>query len=218
MKFLKIIFPLSLLLFVSSCTFSDTNSSISSTTDEKKERIILALWDSLTAGNGVEAEFNYPSQLDFLLHENGYEYTMINAGVSGDTSAQVLDRAPYYVDINPEIVILVVGGNDGLQGLDIEAMKKNILSTIDLFPDAKIVFGGIVIPENLGEYARKFQAAYPEIASQRPNVFFHPSFLGEVAGSTTLNQYDRVHPTADWYTKIVYSLYDFLQDNKIITK
>jgi|GEM_PF-1857509 len=217
MKHLQKIFFLFLLVFLSSC-FSDSSTSKIASESEKKDRIILALGDSLTAGNGVEREFNYPAQLEFLLKENGYEYTIVNAGVSGETSLQVLDRAPMYVDLHPEIVLLVVGGNDGLQTLSIEDMKKNILATIDVFPDGKVVLGGIVIPENLGDYAREFQAAYPEIAQERPKVFFQPSFLGEVAGSATLNQHDRVHPTADGYTKIAVSMFDFLKDNDIITK
>jgi len=217
MKYIQKILSLFFLLFLSSC-FSDSSPSNTLSIDEKKERIILALGDSLTAGNGVEREFNYPNQLEFLLQEEGYTYTIVNAGNSGDTSAQVLDRAPFYVDQNPEIVLLVVGGNDGLQTLDLSQMKKNILSIIDMFPESKIVLGGIVVPENLWEYANQFQKVYPEIAKERPEVFFQPSFLGEVAGSTTLNQYDRVHPTEDWYTKIAFSMFDFLKDNAIITK
>jgi len=213
-------FLICVLLFLTSCTnfLSKSFLPTPSTTQPENPRIILALWDSLTAGNGVEREFNYPNQLEYLLQEDGYNYTVVNAGVSGDTSLQVLDRVPLYVDLNPDIVILVVGGNDGLQTLNIEDMKKNILQIIDSFPDAKMVLGGIEVPENLGSYVEIFQNAYKEIAQARPEVYFQPSFLGEVAGSIELNQSDRVHPTADWYTKIALKMFEFLQKNSLITQ
>lgn len=98
--------------------------------------------------------------------------------MSGDTSDNIASRASLYVDKHPQIVILVVGGNDGLRGLSVENMKQNIVEIIDTFPESVIVLGGMELPLNLGmQYVKDFKNVYKEIASERKNIVFIESFL-----------------------------------------
>lgn len=212
-------------LFLVSCSGSDTQllwttgSTLENITDEiMGTQTILALWDSLTAGYWLEISQSYPSKLEDLLSQNGYNYDVINAGVSGDTSKNLLDRAALYSEKNPDIVILVIGGNDGLRGQSIDTLKTNIQSIIDMYEwEAEIVLAGMEIPANLGLwYARDFKQVYFDIAEENPNVYFHESFLKDVGGVASLNQADRIHPTSEWYDIIVANLYEFLEDEDII--
>ena len=196
-----------------------TGSTLENITEEiMGTQTILALWDSLTAGYGLEISESYPSKLENVLTENGYNYDVINAGVSGDTSKNLLDRAALYSEQNPDIVILAIGWNDGLRGQSVDNLKTNIQSIIDMYEwDSKIVLAGMEIPANLGlSYARNFKQVYFDLADENPDVYFHESFLEDVWGVPSLNQADRIHPTSEWYDIIVANLYEFLEDEDII--
>lgn len=185
----------------------------------QKKEIILALWDSLTAWYWVEEHENYPGQLQKKLDEAWYQYELINAWVSGDTSANVLSRAPLYRDQNPSIVILIVWGNDGLRGLSTLDLQQNILQIIENFPQSKIVLWGMDIPSNLWEpYRNDFKKVYTQIAHQKKEIYFMEFFLEWVAGKMDYNISDMIHPNNQWYKIIVKNLMNFLEKNKIIIK
>lgn len=213
MKYLLLIF--SFFLFACSKVEAPTQEVV----DVTEKQVILALWDSLTAGYWVEENENYPSKLQKKLDEKGYHYEVINAWVSGDTSANVLSRASLYLEKKPNIVILVVGGNDALRWLSTLDLKKNIWAIIDTFPAAKIVLGGMDIPANLGaQYRSDFKKVYTEIAQEKWEISFLPFFLDWVAGNPDLNISDMIHPNGKWYDIIITNLMKFLEENKIITQ
>ena len=208
-------------LFLVWCSQGDEfipQENISETTQMKK---IVALWDSLTAWYWVDIEQNYPSKLQNKLQENGYNYEIINAWISGDTSDWLISRASLYLDQNPEIAILVIGGNDGLRGLSTTNLEENILEIIDMYEEAwvKVVLWGMDIPMNLWlTYRNDFRQVYKDVAEVRDKVEFFEFFLDWVAGKSDLNLPDMIHPNPAWYDIIVGNLYKFLEKNKIITK
>ncbi|MBR9985821.1 MAG: arylesterase [Desulfosarcina sp.] len=174
---------------------------------------IVAVGDSLTAGLGVAEDQAYPAQLARRLQAGGYNYQVINAGVSGETSSGALSRIEWVVSsLRPDIVILETGANDGLRGLDTDLLKTNLdrlVSTLTANKIQVIVAGMLMLP-NLGpEYTRAFSDIYPNIA-EKYGVIFIPFFLEGVAGEAHLNQPDKMHPTADGYTRIVETVYPYV--------
>jgi acyl-CoA thioesterase-1 len=130
---------------------------------------ILAFGDSLTAGFGLEKQDNYPAQLQSILDEAGYSYKVINAGISGDTTAGGVRRIDWNLVDDIDIVILVLGGNDMLRGIDPESVKKNLDSMLNKISKsgAQIVLGGMTALDNLGdEYANEFNKIYPDLAEK----------------------------------------------------
>jgi acyl-CoA thioesterase-1 len=166
---------------------------------------IVAFGDSLTAGFGVPPEDSYPAQLQRKLDEAGYQYRVINAGVSGDTTAGGLRRIDWVLKSRPAIVILVLGANDGLRGLDLKETKANLEQIIRRLRAAgvQVVLAGMKLPPNYGaDYAERFASLYPELARTH-RVSYMPFFLDGVAAKAALNQADGIHPTAAGYRIIV---------------
>jgi acyl-CoA thioesterase I len=162
---------------------------------------IVAFGDSLTAGLGVAAEETYPAQLQRRLDSQGLPYRVINAGVSGDTTAGGLRRVDWVLKSRPDIVILELGANDGLRGLKLQETKANLEKIIQRCRDAsvRVVLAGMKLPPNYGtEYTKSFEAIYPALAKQF-RLPLIPFFLEGVAGSTSLNQADGIHPTSEGY-------------------
>lgn len=192
-----------LLLFVTGCSEESTSSQASLPLND--EGIIVAVGDSLTEGLGVEEEFAYPAMLEKKLHAEGYRYGVINAGVSGETSSATLARIEWVLKLKPDIVILVIGANDGLRGIDPDLIKANIRKIIQVLKQNNVivVLGGMKIVQNMGrEYTINFEKVYPELARVE-NVIFIPFFLSNVAADPALNQADAIHPTAEGYRIIV---------------
>lgn len=206
-------------LFLVSCSLQEKTEIIDNQELKKENKpVILSLWDSLTAGLWVELKFNYPSLLQEKLEKNWYDYEVINAWVSWDTSDNLLSRTDLYLDKKPEIVILVIWWNDWLRWLSTQDMKKNIIDIINKFPDSKIVLGWMDLPANLWEkYRNDFKKVYTEIAEEK-NVYFLKYFLENVAGIKSLNNDDMIHPNAKWYEIIVDNLFNFLTSNNLIQK
>jgi acyl-CoA thioesterase-1 len=173
---------------------------------------ILAVGNSLTEGLGVEEEFAYPSVLQHKLIHSGYNYRVINGGVSGETSSGALSRITWALTLKPDIVILVTGANDGLRGIDPELIATNITDIIELLKDRDIVvvLGGMQMVQNLGQaYTQAFSKLYKDIARDQKVVFI-PFFLAGVGGNPTLNQADGIHPTAEGYRLIVENIYPYV--------
>ena len=173
------------------------------TTDDRPR--IVAFGNSWTAGLGVAAEDSYPSQLQRRLDQDGFQYRVINAGVSGDTTAGGLRRISWVLKSQPHIVILELGANDGLRGLSLRETKANLERIIQQCQSASVtvVLAGMKLPPNYGaEYTNGFESIYAALASQYHLVLI-PFFLDGVAGSTSLNQADGIHPTGNGYRIIV---------------
>ncbi|MBF0444651.1 MAG: arylesterase [Magnetococcales bacterium] len=165
------------------------------------EPVILCFGDSLTAGWGVSEKENYPTLLQQKLRENGFPHKVVNAGISGDTTASGLNRVKWSLRTNPSLVILVLGANDGLRGLPPNVIKENMNKIINIFKEKKIsiVLGGMKIPPNYGiTSSKKFELVFHELAAQHKTPFI-PFFLEGVAGHPELNQGDGIHPNAAGY-------------------
>ena len=158
----------------------------------------MALGDSLTAGLGLVESQAYPALLQKKIDADGYKFEVVNAGVSGDTSAGGLRRLDWALDGNVKVLIVALGGNDGLRGLSVGEMKQNLTKIIEAAQARGIVviLAGMEAPPNYGEeYATAFRAAFRDVAREQ-RVLFVPFLLDKVAGLTDLNQGDGIHPNA----------------------
>lgn len=170
----------------------------------ESQPVILAFGDSLTAGFGVREEESYPSVLQEILAREGYVYKMINAGVSGDTTAGGVRRVSWALKHEPEIVILELGANDGLRGLSLDEMHVNLEKIILVCRErgAKVLLVGMKIPPNYGEaYSLEFEQVFARLAKQY-QLPFMPFFLEGVAAERKYTQDDGIHPRGPGY-KIV---------------
>jgi acyl-CoA thioesterase-1 len=174
---------------------------------------IVSVGDSLTAGLGVDEEDAYPSLLEKKLRSDGYAYRVINAGISGETTSGTLARIDWIVSsLKPDMVILVIGANDGFRGIDPDLMRKNLDQIITFLKTKRIhvLLGGMKMLRNLGpDYVRVFENIYPEMA-RKHNIPLIPFFLEGVAGVTPLNQPDGIHPNAEGYRILVDHIYPYI--------
>ena len=157
---------------------------------------IVFLGDSLTAGLGLAADRSFPSLIEKKLKEKGLDYDVINAGVSGDTSAGGLRRLDWSMEGDVRVLILALGGNDGLRGLPVTEMKKNLAAVLDRARERRVavILAGMEAPPNYGpEYTRAFRNVYSELATEY-KLRFIPFLLQGVAGDASLNQADGIHP------------------------
>jgi acyl-CoA thioesterase I len=166
---------------------------------------IAVLGDSLAAGYGLPLEKAFPAQLEDALRDAGYPCTVLDAGVSGDTSAGGLARVDWMLGDRPSHVIVELGGNDGLRALSPEEMEANIGKILQRLEDAGIeaLLAGVLAPPNLGRaYGDEFKAVFPRLAEEH-DVPLYPFFLDGVAAEPSLNQPDGIHPNAEGVKVIV---------------
>ena len=161
---------------------------------------ILFLGDSLTAGQGVEESQAFPALIEEKIQTQHLPYEVVNAGLSGDTSAGGLRRIDWLLQRPIDVLVLELGANDGLRGLPVAAMKANLQAIIDKVkaknPQVKIVIAGMEMPPNLGgDYANDFRAVFADLARTN-NAALIPFLLEGVGGHIDLNQRDQIHPTA----------------------
>lgn len=159
---------------------------------------VVALGDSLTAGLGLLEQQAYPAALQRLIDADGYQFEVVNAGVSGDTSAGGLRRLDWALEGNARVLIVALGANDGLRGLSVIEMKKNLTEIVGQAKERNVVviFAGMEAPPNYGpEYTVSFRQAFQDVAREQ-RVPFIPFLLAGVAGQSNLNQGDGIHPTA----------------------
>lgn len=174
--------------------------------------VIVAFGDSLTAGLGVGPEENYPARLQAKIDAEGYRYRVINAGVSGDTSSQGLDRLEAIRTLHPAIVIIEFGGNDGLRGVPVDATRQNLEAIVSGLQDvgSKVVMAGMQMPPNYGpEYTKSFHKIFADVAAERHTALV-PFLLERVGGHAELNQGDGIHPTAKGYGIVVENVWKAL--------
>jgi len=175
--------------------------------------VIVAFGDSLTAGYGLEPEEAYPAVLQRELQKRGLEFQVVNEGVSGDTTSTALARVDLAVARKPEWVLLALGANDGLRGLDLDAMKQNLRAIAQAFLDggAQVALLGMKLPPNFGpDYVGQFEAIYPEIANEL-DLPLLPFLLEGVAAEEDLNQPDGIHPTSEGARIVGATVADFLE-------
>lgn len=203
--FRKILIVILLLFlnFMSNSSFSEGDTS----------PVILVLGDSLTAGLGVPEEENYPRRLQSFLKEKGHAHQVINAGVSGDTTAGGLRRLPWLLKQNPQIVILALGANDGLRGLPVTEMYSNLKQIIQICKkhNARVLLAGMKIPPNYGEdYSRQFEAVFTQLKKEYKLPLI-PFLLEGVAAKKELTQPDGLHPLGAGYKVVADLVWETLQ-------
>jgi len=167
--------------------------------------VILCLGDSLTEGLGVSPEQAFPSLVEQRLHEAGHPNArVINAGISGSTSASAASRLRWQLRAQPDVLVLALGANDGLRGLDLAATRHNLEEAIALAKQAgvRVVLAGMKLPPNYGAaYTSQFEALFPELAKEQGAALI-PFLLEGVAARPELNQADGIHPNARGYERV----------------
>lgn len=172
---------------------------------------IVAVGDSLTAGYGVNEADAYPARLERKLQAAGFNWRVINAGISGETSSGTLSRVAWVLKLAPDIVILETGANDGLRGIEPQVTKKNIDETVRILKENKVtvILAGMRMVTSMGrDYTLKFGAIYPAVAKKHALILI-PFFLQDVAGVPDLNQSDGIHPVAEGYRIITDMIYPY---------
>jgi acyl-CoA thioesterase-1 len=177
--------------------------------------VVLFLGDSLTAGYGLPAEEAFPALVQARIDATGLAYRVVNAGVSGDTSAGGLRRIDWLLKLPIAVLVLELGGNDMLRGLDARALAANLQAIVDrtrsAHPSARIVVAGMRAAPNLGpRYVGAFEAVFPELA-RASDALLIPFLLDGVAGEPALNQPDGIHPTAEGHRQIAETVWRELE-------
>jgi len=163
-------------------------------------KIVLVLGDSIAAGYGIDPSEAFPARLQEKIDAQGWNFKVVNAGQSGDTSAGGLSRLDWLLKNRVDVLVLELGANDGLRGVPAEVTKKNLQAIIDRtkakYPKAKIVVAGMKVPPNMGsDYGRRFESIFSEVAKKN-NAALVPFILENVGGVEKLNLADGIHPTA----------------------
>jgi acyl-CoA thioesterase-1 len=182
---------------------------------EDDGKAILILGDSLTAGYGLDPAQAYPAVLEEKIRNAGLDWwRVINAGVSGDTSAGGLRRIDWLLKRKVDILVLELGANDGLRGIQLDVTKNNLQQIIDrtrkAYPGVKIVIVGMMVPPNLGlDYSTQFRELFVELAEENQAGLI-PFLLEGVAGRPELNLPDGIHPTAEGHKIIADTVWEIL--------
>lgn len=177
--------------------------------------VVLFLGTSLTAGYGIGAEHAYPALIQQKLAAAGYRLRVVNAGISGETSAGGLRRIDWSLQQPVRVLVLELGANDGLRGLSISSLRKNLSEIIERtrnrYPDAAIVIAGMEAPPNLGSaYTKEFRDVYRDLADEYDAALV-PFLLEGVAAVPELNQEDGIHPNAEGQQRIAENVWKILQ-------
>jgi acyl-CoA thioesterase-1 len=175
------------------------------------KRVIVALGDSLTAGWGVTPDEAWPALIERRLRREGYPYRVVNAGVSGDTSAGGRARLDWVLRSQPEVVIVALGANDGLRGQPVAALRDNLAAILERLRErgVKTLLAGMRLPPNYGAaYTREYAAVFADLG-RRADAFM-PFLLDGVAAVPALNQADGIHPSADGHRVIAERLWPYL--------
>ena len=175
---------------------------------------LLMLGDSITAGFGLARSEGPPARIQALLRERGRNVRVIDAGVSGDTTAGGRARIEWALADRPHAAIVALGGNDGLRGLTPVQMRANLTAILDTLARRNVpaLLAGMMAPPNLGaEYGRDFAGVFEGLARERPDLVFYPFLLDGVAGEPRLNQPDRIHPTAEGAELIARRMLPFIE-------
>jgi acyl-CoA thioesterase-1 len=186
-----------------------------STKSGRETKVILCFGDSLTAGYGLEPSQAFPALIQEKIHTRGWKFRVVNAGLSGETTAGGLRRIDWVLQRPVDILVLELGANDGLRGLSTEKAKQNLQAIIDRtrskYPQVKVVIAGMQVPSNLGrEYTARFRAIFPELAKAN-NAALIPFLLEGVGSVPELNLPDGIHPTAAGQTIVAENVWKVLE-------
>jgi acyl-CoA thioesterase-1 len=192
---------------------AETASNASGTLPADKSLVVLG--DSLSAGFGVDLSEAWPARIQEKIREAGLPWKLVNAGLSGDTSAGGLRRLDWILRRPVDALLLELGSNDGLRGLPLEATRTNLQTVIERtrakYPKVRIVLAGMKMPENLGEaYTRQFETLYRDLAETN-KVALIPFLLDGVGGRAELNLPDQIHPNVEGHRHVATNVWKVLQ-------
>jgi acyl-CoA thioesterase-1 len=180
---------------------------------EDERPVIVAFGDSLSAGFGAETGESFPDYLQKDLDAAGYKYRVVNQGISGDTTAGGLARVAQAIEFKPFLVILELGGNDGLRGLPLAATQDNLDKMIVAFKEAgaQVVLAGMTLPRNYGpDYVRQFERMYPAL-EKKHNILRMRFLLDGVVLKKGLMQRDDIHPTAAGNKIVAHNVFQVIE-------
>jgi acyl-CoA thioesterase-1 len=177
-------------------------------------KTILFLGNSLSAGYGLDPELAFPARIQQNIDSLNWNFQVVNAGLSGETSSGGLRRVDWLLQRRVDILVLELGGNDGLRGITLDLTKQNLQAILDRvkarYPAVKIVIAGMQVPPNLGqEYTTQFRALYAELAKKNRALFI-PFLLEGVGGVPHLNLPDGIHPTAEGHRLVAENVWKIL--------
>jgi len=204
-------------LALAACEPSDSAAPAAAAPEPAAEEppVVLFLGTSLTAGYGLPAEEAFPALVQEHIDAEGLDYRVVNAGVSGDTSAGGLRRIEWLLQLPIAVLVLELGANDMLRGLDVASLRRNLQAIIDrtraVHPRMRLVVTGMRAAPNLGaDYVAAFETVYPSLARANDAVLI-PFALEGVAGKAPLNQPDGIHPTAEGHRRIAAMIWKTLE-------
>lgn len=177
---------------------------------------ILFFGNSLTAGYGLGPGEAFPALIQRRLDSLDMDYRVVNAGLSGETTASGRNRLAWVLDQEVSLVVIELGANDGLRGIPLEETRKNLQAMVDMvqeeLPRATIVLAGMQLPPNMGqEYTSGFREIYPRLA-EREGISLIPFLLEGVGGVPELNQGDGIHPTAEGHRMLAENVWEVIKD------
>lgn len=217
--------PFLVLLILSSCGEASKKeadaqveaetTSVTGAPSTENTKTILFFGDSLTAAMGLDPAEGFPAEIQEKIDSLGLKYEVVNAGLSGETSAGGKSRINWILNQEVDVFVLELGANDGLRGIPVEETRENLQAIIDIVreknQDVEIILAGMQVPPNLGpEYTEEFRALFPELA-RKNDLHLIPFLLEGVAGDPDLNQQDRIHPTAEGYDIVAENVWQVLE-------
>jgi acyl-CoA thioesterase-1 len=203
-----------LVLLLATCCLATSAAFSAASQPAGEPPVVVFLGDSLTAGFGIAREEAFPAVLDRRLDEAGLPARVVNAGVSGDTSAGGLRRLDWVLRQQPDVLVVALGGNDGLRALPVEELEANLRKIVRKARDngARVLLLGVRMPPSHGrEYKEAFEAVYPRVAEEL-DVPLVPYMLEGIAGNPDLNLPDGIHPTAEGHRRIADNVFPTLSE------
>jgi acyl-CoA thioesterase-1 len=196
-------------------TRANAEPGLHPTQNREQSKAILFFGNSLTAGYGIDPAYAFPSLIQEKIRANGWNFQVITAGVSGETTAGGLRRVDWVLQRPVDVFVLELGANDGLRGRPIENARGNLQAIIDRvrskYPQVRIVLAGMQLPANLGrDYTSRFRAIFPELA-QKNNAMLIPFLLEGVGGVPRLNLPDGIHPTPQGHQIVAENVWRVLE-------
>jgi acyl-CoA thioesterase I len=212
------------LILVQSCSpAEESNKNESSSAEpapeqvkEENKKTVLFFGNSLTAGYGLSPEEAFPSLIQDRIDSLGYNYQVVNAGLSGETTSSGKNRLDWVLERQKvDVFVLELGANDGLRGIDTEETRKNLVAMIEkaraTYPNITIILAGMEVPPNMGpEYTAEFRQVFREVVEEK-SVALIPFLLAQVAGNPELNQPDGIHPTAEGHEIVANNVWKVLK-------
>lgn len=213
-------------LFLWSCGENPKQKEAEATTEEDitaptediadDNKVILFFGNSLTAAYGLDTEEGFPNLIQQRLDSLGLEYTVINSGLSGETTSGGLNRLDWVLNQEVDIFMLELGANDGLRGIPLKETRNNLQAIIDLVKskneNTKIILAGMQIPPNMGQaYTSEFRNIFPALADKN-DILLVPFLLEGVAGIPDLNLEDGIHPTAEGQKIVAKNVWEVLKN------